>query len=324
MAMTTVATRPISPIAVTYKGNTFKSLVEARWFIIGEELGWEVHYEPCKVEHETRYHPDLYSEKLNAFIEVKGSTPSNYDKQRMFAREKGVWVVVFIGQPSGHQALWINTNGVSSTRDVDFTKSPGWSAAVSKAMSFQPQWNPPTNAVPLVAWGAKPVKNPSLSGFHHPTFGAGYVVDRGIDDYGNDILYAHFVGKDGLLSSNGGVPVRADKVRFVERRFAGWTIGSDRSMSPREYLWTEKIFNIRLEQYNEDPWFFCRECERVCDVASESMRGDDLLVDINIEQDTPICRHGHCWDTSWRCVHKSISMYCCECTVKLDSGRITF
>jgi hypothetical protein len=304
-------------VAVEWNGTLYRSITEAMWAIVGDNLGWELEYEPIRDKNRIPglyYIPDFYSEFLRMFIEIKGSMPLDFDKQIALAKATGRWVVVFIGKPNKFVVRWINTKGEICEHDTDFTKTTGWAEAVHVAMSEFGQWNPPVVSAPRGGeWFA--TRTYEEDGLWHPTFGAG-IIDEEIDDeYGNTLICVkEWVGKGGMKNYS---YIRADLVRFVDRSRIGqgWTVGSNRSMDPADYLWNQKTFHSDVEGR---PWFFCRECERVRDLIDHGRRGSDLTITRR--------RMVGQRETYWGMVPEYeddtfyASFYCQDCTMRYESG----
>lgn len=95
-------TKSIQPIETEFKGYRFRSRLEARWAVFLETLGaaWSYEREGFNLGGK-RYLPDFYVADWNCWIEMKGQTPSEgeRDKCERLARGSGKNVLLLAGDP---------------------------------------------------------------------------------------------------------------------------------------------------------------------------------------------------------------------------------
>lgn len=74
----------IKPIETNYKGCRFRSRLEARWAVFFDNLGIEWEYEPegFELPDGTRYLPDFYLPKEEAYVEIKAPRPGCVEELR--------------------------------------------------------------------------------------------------------------------------------------------------------------------------------------------------------------------------------------------------
>jgi hypothetical protein len=87
----------ITPIETYYKGNRFRSRLEARWAVFFEEIEfkWEYEKEGYSLNNQMGYLPDFWIEDLKTFIEIKPNTPKGIELEKIlrFAREKSLLLI---------------------------------------------------------------------------------------------------------------------------------------------------------------------------------------------------------------------------------------
>lgn len=100
-------TPTIGAIETTYRGQQFRSRLEARWAVFFDEMGITWEYEPCGYQSENgrlKYLPDFWLPQFNAFWEVKPTNGYPLDKAEMLSRRTRVSVIVAFG-PVGPPSL---------------------------------------------------------------------------------------------------------------------------------------------------------------------------------------------------------------------------
>ena len=94
----------IKPIETRYNGYRFRSRLEARWAVFFDHLGIKYEYEKEGFELPSgRYLPDFWLPQYNAWFEVKGEEPDEYElrlAQELFDNE---FSPVFIATGMPHE-----------------------------------------------------------------------------------------------------------------------------------------------------------------------------------------------------------------------------
>ena len=120
---------PIQAIQTLYKGFRFRSRLEARWAVFLDELKADWTYEPEGFDLEgTWYLPDFLVKDWNVWIEVKGSVPTDDEKEKcqLLAAASGKRVLLLIGEP------WTESDSSSygitlfTGDDSDWDETEGW------------------------------------------------------------------------------------------------------------------------------------------------------------------------------------------------------
>lgn len=81
-------TTTIKAIDTPYAGHLFRSRLEARWAVVLDTAGipWEYESEGYELPNGLgRYLPDFYLPTLNTFLEVKGTAPTQDEKQKLLS-----------------------------------------------------------------------------------------------------------------------------------------------------------------------------------------------------------------------------------------------
>ena len=93
----------IKPIETGYNDYRFRSRLEARYAVFFDVLGVEYQYEPegYDLGEAGWYLPDFYLPKHNAFIEVKGQSPTKEEVEKLYTLgdQKKCLVFLFEGLP---------------------------------------------------------------------------------------------------------------------------------------------------------------------------------------------------------------------------------
>ena len=91
----------IQSIKTRYKGCQFRSRLEARWAVFFDSLSiiWEYEKEGFRLSEGTLYLPDFWLPELDCFFEVKGSEPTDREKNvaRQLSAEAHKLVVIASG-----------------------------------------------------------------------------------------------------------------------------------------------------------------------------------------------------------------------------------
>ena len=90
----------IAPIETTYKGNKYRSRIEARHAVFFEHLKISYEYESQGYQMDNVYYlPDFYLPLYETFIEIKGKLPEpdELEKAKRLSKELSAHVVIFHG-----------------------------------------------------------------------------------------------------------------------------------------------------------------------------------------------------------------------------------
>lgn len=90
----------IKPIETEYKGDLFRSRLEARWAVFFDCVNLKYQYEPDGYQiGDIRYLPDFYLPDLDSFVEIKPYEPpiDELRKVQAFADYKSI--ILIVGQP---------------------------------------------------------------------------------------------------------------------------------------------------------------------------------------------------------------------------------
>lgn len=93
----------ITVIPTQYKGVTYRSRTESRWALWFDNLNIKAIYEPeGYILDGILYLPDFYIPSWNLFVEVKGKTPTEAERQKCssLARVTGSHVILVVGDPA--------------------------------------------------------------------------------------------------------------------------------------------------------------------------------------------------------------------------------
>lgn len=102
----------IKPIETVYNGYRFRSRLEARWAVFFDALGWEYEYEAEGYELEgVRYLPDFYFRSISGFVEIKGQSPKDEEKEKARLLSLGGFDVMIL-YPNGDAGFDLNRTGV--------------------------------------------------------------------------------------------------------------------------------------------------------------------------------------------------------------------
>ena len=100
------------PLQTRYRGHRFRSRTEARWAVAFDALGLDWEYEPqgFALDLVGPYLPDFHFPQLNAWGEVKGTTPTllELQKARALSIGTGMPVLLLVGKPAmaSYWAIW--------------------------------------------------------------------------------------------------------------------------------------------------------------------------------------------------------------------------
>ena len=114
-------------IETNYNGYRFRSRLEARWAVFFDTLNIDYLYENegFILPQNGYYLPDFYLPKMKIFIEVKGTFPTQIEKEKAqeLANESGCLVcIIFGGIPSSDYDWWCdNHNRENSNYMLTFT-----------------------------------------------------------------------------------------------------------------------------------------------------------------------------------------------------------
>ena len=123
----------IRAIETVYKGYRFRSRLEARWAVFFDHcsIGWEYEKEGFVLQDGTSYLPDFwvplegYPMGSGYWLEIKGATPSDAEKEKCRLLALGTGHVVYlVAGPPGEHLYWkwyrdgrLTYDGCSSTAD---------------------------------------------------------------------------------------------------------------------------------------------------------------------------------------------------------------
>jgi hypothetical protein len=98
--------KKIQAIETHYKGYKFRSRTEARWAVFFDAMGirWEYEIEGFNLSG-VRYLPDFWIPSWDAWVEIKGGTPtaSEQDKCHLLAKATEKRTLMFSGQPNDNE-----------------------------------------------------------------------------------------------------------------------------------------------------------------------------------------------------------------------------
>jgi len=92
----------MQPIQTVYKGYRFRSRLEARWAVFLDALNAEWSYETEGFDLSgTWYLPDFWVKDWNTWLEIKGPSPSEEEKNKcqLLAMSSGKKVLLISGEP---------------------------------------------------------------------------------------------------------------------------------------------------------------------------------------------------------------------------------
>lgn len=92
----------ISPIETSYKGNLFRSRLEARWAVFFDTLGFKYVYEPEGYDLSgVWYLPDFWIPDWHTFVEIKPEQPTQEQKEKCqrLSTLTNKQVLLIAGQP---------------------------------------------------------------------------------------------------------------------------------------------------------------------------------------------------------------------------------
>lgn len=91
-------------IETRYKGYRFRSRLEARWAVFFDTLGveWEYEKEGYDLGEAGYYLPDFWLPKHGLFVEIKGTEPTDWerDKAAALVNATGFGCLIMVGTPS--------------------------------------------------------------------------------------------------------------------------------------------------------------------------------------------------------------------------------
>lgn len=92
----------MKPIQTTYKGCCFRSRLEARWAVFFDRLGliWEYEKEGYELPGGGRYLPDFWLPELDCYFEIKGSSPTDAEKNKALRLSVGAKKLVVLAHGS--------------------------------------------------------------------------------------------------------------------------------------------------------------------------------------------------------------------------------
>jgi len=94
----------IKAINTFYKGNYYRSRLEAKWAVYFDFLGVEYQYEPegYALSNGQKYLPDFYLPVVGIYVEVKPSNYKNEDetKHKCFVLDGRKTLLIAVGHPS--------------------------------------------------------------------------------------------------------------------------------------------------------------------------------------------------------------------------------
>jgi hypothetical protein len=107
----------LKAIETIYKGNKYRSRLEARWAVFYETLNIPYEYESQGYDlgEGLYYLPDFWMPDQDCYVEIKGSQPSENDemKMRLLALQSDKPVFLFVGQIEPfHTELEESENGL--------------------------------------------------------------------------------------------------------------------------------------------------------------------------------------------------------------------
>lgn len=113
----------VAPIETKYDGRRFRSRTEARWAVFFNAMGWGYEYEREGYDLDgTWYLPDFFLPAFPLWVEVKGATPTDGEKElaKRLALATGLRVLIFIGQPVLGAARFFYADASGKSGDCQF------------------------------------------------------------------------------------------------------------------------------------------------------------------------------------------------------------